>query len=60
MYILSEIPDGTMSMTVCTLSFPSYGFILHKLKNNIQNQKEFVEDLTKNANKLEKEDVKVW
>ena len=57
-----EAPDGTVSMKVCTMSFPTYGEILRGLKNNRKIEEKFMEDLkdqTKDGKKLA-EDVKVF
>ena len=40
-----EAPDGTVSMKVCTMSFPTYGEILRGLKNNRKIEEKFMEDL---------------
>ena len=47
-------------MTVCTLSFPTYSDILRKLVDNKKTSKEFLENMESNANKLEKEEIKVF
>jgi len=53
-----EAPCGTISMTVCTLSFPTYSNILRKLVENKKTSQEFLENMKYNANKLEKEEIK--
>ena len=51
--------DGTLSMKVCTLSFPNYGFMLRKLQENIDREKAFKEEMLRRAmvSKLQKEDI---
>ena len=46
-------------MTVCTLSFPNYGPIISKLKNNFNIQKQFMKDTKAKPNfgNLGKEEV---
>ena len=47
-------------MTVCTLSFPNYGPIISKLKDNVERQKQFMKDTkanTPNFGNLGKEEV---
>ena len=46
-------------MTVCTLSFPTYGDMLRKLAENNKTSKEFLENMKNNANQLDKEEIKV-
>ena len=46
-------------MTVCTLSFPTYGDILRKLVENNKTSKEFLENMKNNANQLDKEEIRV-
>ena len=46
-------------MTVCTLSFPNYGPIISKLKDNVERQKQFMKDTKANPNfgNLGKEEI---
>ena len=59
-FFILEAPCGTKSMTVCTLSFPTYSDILGRLVENNKTSKEFLENMKNNANKLEKEEIKVF
>ena len=59
-FFIVEAPCGTISMTVCTLSFPTYSNILRKLVENKKTSQEFLENMKYNANKLEKEEIKVF
>jgi hypothetical protein len=51
--------DGTVEMTVCTLSFPNYGWMIHNVQENVKSQKIFMDYIAKEATNLQKEDVKV-
>lgn len=48
-----------MFMMVCTLSFPNYGFMGRKLRENAERQKLFQEDMIRRAPNLDKEGIKV-
>ena len=61
LFIIVGGMDGTLSMKVCTLSFPNYGFMLRKLQENIDSEKAFREEMLRRAmvSTLQKEDIKV-
>ena len=54
-----EISDGTITMTVCTLSFPNFGEMARKIQDVEKSQKEFHKDLLRRAPELEKEEFRV-
>ena len=51
--------DGSIIMTVCALSFPNYGPIISKLKDNFNIQKQFMKNAKAKPNfgNLGKEEV---
>lgn len=51
---LKGATDESISMKVCTLSFPSYGFVVRKLRENVERQKRFQDEILRS---LEKEAV---
>lgn len=55
---LKEISDGTITMTVCTLSFPNFGEMARKIQDVEKSQKEFHKDLLRRAPELEKEEFR--
>ena len=61
LFIIVGGMDGTLSMKVCTLSFPNYGFMLRKLQENIDSEKAFREEMLRRAmvSTLQKEDIQV-
>ena len=54
---LQDDSDGTILMKVCTLSFPNYGLMVRKVKENYERQKALKEEL-KQAPNLDKETLK--
>ena len=61
LFIIIGGMDGTLSMKVCTLSFPNYGFMLRKLQENTDREKAFREEMLRRAmvSKPQKEDIQV-